>query len=308
MAVGAVTMLEQRTMDDDGVACVWYVSGWQVHPAHRGRSVGPALARWAVGRCRELGGGGELGWFMTAGPARGLSGLVARLVPERRVARPRLLRSYRLRAAHWRSMAPSRAFVVRPAKSFDVEEMADVWRRAACARQLAPRLGAVELERWRSETLGTPPACYWVAHTPLGAILGFVGLWDQCEVKQYCLEPDPRADLLRRGAARARRLLCAGRADDGGLIVPYLAATHYCTAPDTPRVGRVLLARAARAAWLGGYRNIAVMADATDPLARICERWSAASQDFAACLVRQSGCGASVERASLPLHHDIGLA
>ena len=294
--VGVVTMIEQPGMDDDATAS-WYVSGWQVHPAHRGRTVGPALVRWAIERIELVGGARASGWFMSGGSGAALRALISRAAPSLRLSLPNQLRSYRLPTAHWRALVPARGLGVRPAMATDVEEMADLWRRAAAARRFAPRLGAASIDRWRTTVLNAPPATYWVAHTPLGAVRGFVGVWNQQPVKQFYLERDERP-------TGARRLMIRNRA----VPLRTLAYTHWCVPGDVPRVHHALLGRTARAAWVAGFRTISLMADPRDPLADACDAWSAPFQPFTASLAFASPADPVSAREDLPLYLDVGLA
>ncbi len=310
--VGIVTMVEQPIAAGDGAATAWYVSGWQVHPAHRGRGIGSALAYWALDRGLDWGDATVTGWFMTMGRDRQRHALISRLARRLHVSEPVALRSYCLRTAHWRSLVATRGPVVRPAVQTDVDEMAALWHQVARARRLVPTLRAPDIERWRTEVMSTPPACYWVACTPAGALRGFVGLWDQRPVKQFRFE---RATAGRRlwSAVRNSAHGDGGHAasnDDGTLRC--LAATHLCVAPDAPdciAVGRALLSHGARDARRGGFRRIFLTADVSDPVAAACDQWTRSSaRPYAAHVVSSITPASSPCADRRPLHVEVGLA
>jgi len=287
--IGTVTIVEQPIVPDNGIDTAFYVSGWQVHPAHRGQGVGDALARWAIDRCLTIGGRTSVGWFVAAGSGAALRNRVARLDPSIAMSRPSALRLSCLRTFHWRSAMRFRRLVVRPARRDDVVEMATLWDSAALTRRLAPRLDAAVLERWRAHVMTDAPACYWVARDTSGALRGFMGLWDQRAVKHVHLE---RSMPWQR---------C-------GATFPCLVATHQCVPVDAPDVARALLSTALRAAWGAGVRRIFVMADAADSLAAVCREWSFCGRPYTATEV--SRCATAVRREAdrRPVHVEAGLA
>jgi len=287
--IATVTIVEQPIVGDQGIDTALYVSGWQVHPAYRGRGVGDALARWAIDRCLTIGGPTSVGWFVAAGSGARLRSRLARLDPSLAMSRPSALRLYCLRTFHWRSAMRFGRLVVRPARPDDVVEMAALWDSAALARRLAPRLDVAVLERWRSHVMTDAPACYWVVRDASGTLRGFMGLWDQRAVKHLHLErplPWPRA----------------------GPRFPCLVATHPCVPLDAPDVARALLSTASRAACRAGVRRILVMADAADSLATVCREWSARSQPYTATAVSRCATGLFAETDRRPVHMETGIA
>ena len=315
--VGSVTMVAARSLQDGTLATVPYVSGLHVHPMHRGRSVAPALARWAFERCLEEHRGATLGWFVGAGSGQRLRTLLQRLCPGVSLTSPRTLRSYWMRTRRWHVPWPVSPYEVRPAVVQDLDDMAALWHDASRQRQLAPELDVHRLARWQRRVFQRPPACYWVVRTrrsvitagtrPHGALLGFVGLWDQRSVKQFQFIRERPIDTARRMLLHTVRPQRFRTARQEVLTARCLAATHVCVPGLANRVSELLFAHAARAARRAGYSHIAVMADDDDPAAAVCRPWRPRSQRFAAFLVGAPG--ATVRHGDdRPLHLDIGLA
>lgn len=284
--IGVVTIIEQPEAVCGGPANC-YVSGWQVHPAHRGRGAGDALVAWALHRYAMIEAGAGRGWFFTAGSGDALRHRVQRLAPWAAISDPVALYSYRLPTHRRRSFPNRRRLRVRPSVAEDVPEMAALWNAIASARRLAPRLDVPAIERWRTGALGAAPACYWVARTEHGALAGFMGLWDQRAVKQFRLE----SCLPWR---RERMVHC-------------LAAAHVCVPPNDAETTRALLAAAADAARRAGYGWILVVADATDALSHAYREWGGAGARYTAFVVSASAQGdAFTDRRAM--HVEAGLA
>jgi GNAT superfamily N-acetyltransferase len=285
--IGVMTLIEQPVAASGQGSTNWYVSGWQVHPQHRGRGVGDALVQWALRRCVTIDGTAGHAWFFTAGSGASLEHRVQRLAPWAAISSPIPLWSYCLPTRRRRAIPSPRGLAARPAVSEDVPEMAALWNAIACRRRLAPPLDAAAIERWRTGVLGMPPACYWVARTARGALVGFMALWDQRPVKQFHVE--------RRLPWRRDREL------------PCLAATHVCVPPNDSEPARAVLSAASDAAARAGYSRIFVVADATDALSHACRERSGAGRAFTAFVV--SGRGRADDAPDRrPVHVEAGVA
>lgn len=285
--IGAMTIVEQPIAAEDDQSMNCYVSGWEVHPAQRGRGVGDALAQWALRRVATIAGHDGRAWFFTAGSGAPLRRRVHRLAARATISSSIVLHAYCLPTSGRRSISKAAGLAVRPAVAQDIPEMADLWSAVASTRRFTPALDAAAIERWRLVTLGAAPACYWVARTEHGALAGFMALWDQCPLKQFRMEsrfPWRRVVVLR----------C-------------LAAAHVCVSPNDARAAHALLSSAAAAAAAAGYARILAVADATDALWRVYREWGGAGRRFTAYVVsgRRPG-DDDLDRR--PLHVEAGIA
>lgn len=285
--IGVMTMIEQPVAAGEPGATNWYVSGWQVHPQHRGRGVGDALVQWALRRYMTIDGTAGDAWFFTAGSGTALGQRVRRLAPWAAISSPIPLWSYCLPTHRRRAMPSQRGWTIRPAVRDDVPEMAALWSAIACRRRLAPPLDAAAIERWRTGVLGAPPACYWVARTARGDLAGFLALWDQRPVKQFRMARRPPW-------RRVGELAC-------------LAATHVCVPPNDGEPAGAMLSAAADAAARAGYSRIFVVADAVDALSHACRERGGAGRAFSAFVVCGRGRAAD-DPDRRPVHVEAGIA
>jgi GNAT superfamily N-acetyltransferase len=236
-----------------------YVGDLKVHPDHRRRGVARALARWADRAASELAGGLAFGTVLAGNVAT--ERLLATVAAGGPVA---TVRSYNIPLLLRRRLPRSR-FTVRPATAGDLPAMAGLWTRTAVERQLAPVYDAESLSRAIESAPGLELSDYLLALEPDGAVAGFLGLWDQHEVKQTRITGySPRLAAVRRVVNAAAPLVGAASLPATGEQLHYRTVVNPCAAG--PEVLRVLLGHATDRLRREGYPFLSIGLDVRDPL------------------------------------------
>lgn len=238
-----------------------YVGDLKVHPDHRRRGVGQALARWADRAATDLAGGLAFGTVLAGNVA------TERLLATPAAGGPAMWTTVRTFSIPLlvRRRLPRTRLTVRTAEAGDLPAMAELWSRQAVRRQLAPVHDAESLRRSIESAPGLDLSEYLIALEPGGRPAGFLGLWDQHEFKQT------RIDGYSRRLAAVRRVVNATAPLVGAASLPatgerlrYRTVVNPCATG--PQVLRVLLGHAADRLRRAGYPFLSIGLDVRDPL------------------------------------------
>ena len=306
--VGCIATAERRVYLHGRAERTAYVSDFKVHPAHRGGPVADALAGWARGACRDL-GGERVPTTMTI--------LAGNAPMERRAAGPRglppLARFATLQAWAVPLLWPRRERVpgVRVESASgerDLDEMAALWSRVAPGRQLAAVLDADALAAWVARAPGLSPESYLLARRGDGRLAGFVGVWDQSSFKRLRVTGYSRRLAAARLAVNAVAPLAgAAPLPPAGEPLRSLAAVHLCVPADAPDVLRALLLRAYALHRGRGWSFLTLGLDARDPLRAALAGLAAQPTAVHAYVSTPAGAYDGPPLGALPLHHEVAL-
>lgn len=263
--IGCVAVARRTVYANGGIAAIAYASDLKVHPTARGAGVADLLTEYAAETAAELCGqsapvvctilGGNNAMENRARGPRGmpvlshfatLSVLAIPLLWERRERVP------------W--------VRVRGATERDLEEMIGVWRRYARGRQFAEVRDVESLASWIRGAPGLSIGDYLVAtEARSGNVLGFVGVWDQRELKQTRVSGySTRLGIARYAINLAAAATGGARLPEPGGVLPALATVHACARD--PLVLRALLLEAYRRYRGPHYAFMTIGLDARDPL------------------------------------------
>jgi hypothetical protein len=169
--------------------------------------------------------------------------------------------------------------------------MVELWRRLAAARTFAPVC--------ESFPVPTPGLDYLLAHRPDGELVGFLGLWDQHELKQLRVTGySPRLAVARIAFNTVAPLARAPRLPPPGGELRYRTVVTPCASDaDTLRT----LLRHACARLRGECSFLTIGLDTRDPLTRALAGLFAPPTDVTV-FVRG---GAPAPRDAHPLHFEI---
>lgn len=303
--VGCVAVARRSSYLNGEESAVAYVSDLKVHPSARGSGAADLLTGYARQVSRELcGNDATMLCTILAGNApmerraRGPRGapILSRFATSTVLAIPLL----------WRRAACVNGVTVRAAGDRDVERMASAWDTFARRRQFAPVMTAETMQQWISAAPGLSIADYLIATDGRGAVLGFVGIWDQRTFKQL------RVMDYSRGLARARRAINAVSPLIGlpplpapGECLPALAAVHLCA--DSPATARALLLEAYRRHRGGRFAFLTLGLDTRDELVAATRGLLAQPTLVHAYVTSPRGVADPRELARLPFHHESAL-
>ena len=125
---------------------------------------------------------------------------------------------------------PEGPLTVRPATPADLPDMTALWQRFAPGRQFAPL----------HTTVHSPGLDYLVAHHPGGRLAGFLGLWDQHELKQMRVTGySPRLAAARAAFNLASPFFRVPRMPAPGGRLSYRTVASLC-APDAATLHTLL--------------------------------------------------------------------
>lgn len=305
--VGCIAVAQRRVHLHGQPADTMYVGDLKVHPDHRGTGVADALTAYARDLCRAK-GGDEVPTLATVlagnrSMQRRLAG--ARGLPH--LHRFATIRSYSI-SLLWRRRVPASELKVARAGGSDLEEMADLWRQVAPARQFAPVHDAASLGAWIAAAPALDLPSYLLARTGDGRVAGFLGLWDQGSFKQLRVTSySRRLSGFRLGFNAVAPAMGATRLPPPGGLIRHLTAVHVCVPSDQPGVLRSLLVHAYNELRGRGYSFFTVGLDVNDPLTAACSGLLAQPTDvwaFEATLSEQRRGPPLDDR---PLHHEIAL-
>ncbi len=285
---------------------VAYVADLKVHPAFRRRGVADTLIRRAgeisealVGRegvilCSTLAGNAAM--QRRAAGADGCPVL-------RRIATVRAWSIPLLRhpgAREWRQ-----AVTVSRAGSRDAEEMAGLWNSAAARRHFTSPLAAEAFMRWMS----VPGFSYRLARRRTGRLAGFIGVWDQRDVRQLrVLRYSPSLARNRALINAVAPLLGAPMLPRTGEALRHIETMQCCVPGDDPGTLRALasaLHRELRGTDAAFY-NISL--DARDPLAPALRGFWAQPTDIDIRVTSACGSYTGPSLDDRPVHYETALA
>ncbi|MFD0599242.1 hypothetical protein ACFQZ4_48790 [Catellatospora coxensis] len=173
------------------------------------------------------------------------------------VRRRATIRSHSIDLLTRRRIPPS-DLTVSAAEPADEPDMVELWHRVAALRQFAPVCDAFPLSR--------PGLEYLLARRPGGKLAGFVGLWNQHDVKQMRVTGySPRMAAVRVAFNIAAPLLRAPRLPRTGAELSYRTVVNPC-APDQATL-RLLLRHACNRLH-GQHSFLTVGLDVRDPLSQ----------------------------------------
>ncbi|WP_155370996.1 GNAT family N-acetyltransferase [Catellatospora vulcania] len=253
--IACVAAARRMAYLDGEPAPLGYVGDLKVHPAHRRRGTARVLAQWAQAAAREL-----------AGPDAPLIGTVLagndavemlRRQVEPGVRRRATIRSHSIDLLTRRRL-PTTDLTVSVAGPADEPDMVALWRRVAASRQFAPVCASFPLAQ--------PDVEYLLARRPGGEPAGFVGLWNQHDIKQMRVTGySPRLAAARVGFNLAAPLLRAPRLPRTGQELSYRTVVNPCASdPETLRT----LVRHACNRLHGQHSFLTIGLDVRDPLAQ----------------------------------------
>ena len=266
MVVGCVTASERAAYVNGIPTRIGYASDLKVHPSHRGGFAADALEKFVCAACRAYGGDDMPTLVTVLGGNRSM---------ERRASGPRGMPTLtRFATLHvhaipfvWPRSTSVAGLTVSSARDEDIDEMGELWRRIAPARQFAPVLNAERLREWIDDAPGLSVHDYLVARRADGRIAGFVALWDQSAIKQLrVLGYSPRLATVRRVLNALAPVTRTPRLPNAGAAMPSLAALHLCVSQGEPEVLRALLLHAYATHRGSGQLFFTLALDRRDPL------------------------------------------
>jgi S-adenosylmethionine-diacylglycerol 3-amino-3-carboxypropyl transferase len=306
--VGCITVAEREAYLGGRPARTFYVGDLKVAPERRDGRVADELCAWGARTLLEW-GGPQAPVVLTI-----LSGnrAMERRVPGLR-GLPQLtpLRTLRVHALPFLRRLPRAegGLTLRPAQEADLEAMAELWKRTARARDLAPVFDAAALHEWIARAPGLSLCDYLLAWRRDGRLAGFVGLWDQHGFKQLRVVAFSRRMALFRRAHNALAALAgATPLPAEGSLMRSLAAVHVCVPADSPQVLRALLLRALAERRAQGYAFLSLGLDRRDPLSAAVRGLLAQPTDVGVYVSSPAGRYAGPPFDGRPLHFETALA
>ncbi|MDQ3610111.1 MAG: GNAT family N-acetyltransferase [Actinomycetota bacterium] len=301
--IGCIAVAERQVYLQGKPTRSMYVSDLKVHPTHRGRGAAEALTAYARRVCDET-GGPDIPLFFTvlAGNAsmqRRLSAVDGSVI----AGRVATLRAHSVPLL-WRrrTRRPDGDRVTRATEA-DVGDMAQLWQRVAPMRQFAPVHDSASFSAWVAAAPGLDLSCYLLARDRTGALLGFVGMWDQSAFKQLQVTSySPSMAAFRAGYNAAAPAFGAARLAGRGGFIRSLNAVNVCVPSDRSGVLRSLLLAAYDDHRGQGcsFLNIGLSLD--DPLTAGVRGLMAQHTDVLGLVA-----GSAAAYTGRPLHHEIAL-
>lgn len=262
--VGCVAASRRQVWMNGAPAVVGYASDFKVHPRYRGTGVADLLARWVTDTIAEL-CGEDAPTLLT------ILGGNSRMEHRARGPRgaPRLTRFASLSVQAipllWKRNTRVQGLTVRSAKESDIGAMARLWNRIAPGRQLADVLEEDSLAAWIGRAPGLSLHDYLLVHDPQGRLQGFIGVWDQSQLKTLrVVGYSRRLAVVRHGINAVASMAGAPRLPVAGGALPVLATVHCCAGE--PCVLRALMLEAYHRHRGGRHALLTIGLDARDPL------------------------------------------
>lgn len=253
--LGCIAVARRTAFLDGEPGEIAYVGDLKVHPDFRRRGVARALGHWAYAAAQDLVGPHAPMISTVLAGNDAAATLALGFLPG--VTRWATIRSASVDLLTRHRPRPS-DLGVRPAEPSDEPEMVKLWHRLATRRQFAPVLAGFPF--------GQPGLEYLLARRPDGDLAGFVGLWDQHDIKQMrVMGYSPRLAAVRVAFNLAAPLFGAPRLPKPGGALGYRTAVNVCA--DTPETLRTLLRHGCDRLH-GQYSFLTVGLDTRDPLAR----------------------------------------
>jgi hypothetical protein len=240
--VACVATAERRAWVHGRPVTIVYAGDLKVHPEFRDTRTADSLERFVAETARDAAGDST--------PVL-LTVLAGNAAMERRAAGPRgLPRLQRFASLHslaipllWeRGGGEVADLCVERATDHHIEEMADLWGALAHTRQFTAALDAERLAHWIDAAPGLAIDDYLLARDRRGRLLGFVGMWDQREIKTLrVLRYSRRLSLLRGVVTAVAPFVGATPPPEIGAPLHYASAVHLCIPLDRPDVLRALV-------------------------------------------------------------------
>ena len=265
--VGCVATAERRVWLHGRPATVIYAGDLKVQPEFRDTRTADSLERFVCDTAR-----------VTAGDSTPilLTVLAGNGAMERRAEGPRgLPRLHRFATLHsfaipllWRRPGAEDVDLrIATAIPRDLEEMADLWAAVASKRQFAPVLDAGALARWIDAAPGLALDDYLLARDGRGALLGFVGMWDQRAMKTLrVLRYSSTLSMLRGVVSAVAPFVGATAPPEIGEALHHASAVHLCVPSKRLDVLRALVIAAYNRLRGSGCVFMNVALDSRDPL------------------------------------------
>ena len=285
-----------------------YAGDLKVRPALRGAGIADSLTEWAIGVLGDLGGDDapvlvtvRAGNRAMDRRAHGRGGAPA-------FTRLSTIRAFSIPLLWPRSRRQPSAIRVSPARSSDLDEMADLWKRVAPGRQFAPVIDADALGAWISDAPGLAIHDYRVARTKDGRIVGFLAWWDQSVFKQSrVLRYSPRLAAARVAINGVATLTGSAGLPKAGEPLSYRTALHVCVPSGRPDVLRALLRESCAELRSRRYAFATIGLDVRDPLCAALSGFAAQPTDVNAFVFTPVGPYVGPPLGDRPLHYEIAL-
>jgi ribosomal protein S18 acetylase RimI-like enzyme len=281
---GLISLVFDRVWLDGQPTEVLYTSDLRVHPRARGMGLGEALMREGVAlaqaRC-----GSELPIFTCVSTENPVGLRMNRYLSDAGMATMDPLGQ--LITGFWPCQLAglwpeTRKAQYRRAHPEDYPAMSALWEEVSSKRQLAR---AYQNEEWGSSRR-FPPAS-WILAQSGHQLLGFVGVWDQRQMRQVrLLQPGPMTRLLSGWQANQ--------------ALPLAHCLHLCLRPEARLLLPGLLKQALQVARSQGARLLSLALDAQDPLSQRLPR-------HLGSLSRMHLLGSVRPQKNLPYHLEMAL-
>lgn len=265
--IACVATAERRVWLQGNPRTAVYAGDLKVHPDYRDARTADALERFVVETARDIAGdatpvyltilGGNTAMERRADGPRGLP----------RLSRFAALNAFAIPLLWSRSVPDGAGLRVEEATEANLEEMADLWSTVAPTRQFAPVLDVERLSRWISDAPGLGIGDYLLARDRHGRLLGFMGVWDQRELKTLrVLRYSPGLLLLRGVMSALAPLVGATTPPPIGKPLHHASVVHMCVPLHRPDVMRALVLAAYNRLHRTDRVFLNVALDARDPL------------------------------------------
>ena len=284
-----------------------YAGDLKVHPTMRGTGVADALIRWVMATLLDMGGADAPILLTVLAGNRAMERRTSGRGTTPGVARFATIRAFSIPLLFPRAFKQS-GLRVSTATSRDIEEMAELWRRVAPTRQLAPVLKAETFERWIASAPGLDISSYRLARDTSGRLVGFMAWWDQSTFKQSrVLRYSPRLRGARALLNGAAALTQGTPLPEAGELLRYCTAFNVCVPGEAPDVLRTLVRSSYAELRAAGYAFATIGLDVRDPLCAALHGLFAQPTDVNAFIYTTSGDYAGPSLADRPLHYEIAL-
>jgi GNAT superfamily N-acetyltransferase len=306
--IACVATAERRAWVHGRPTTIVYAGDLKVHPDFRDTRTADALERFVTEVARE-----------TAGDSTPilLTVLAGNAAMERRTVGPRglpmlrrfaTLHSYAVPLLWRRRSFDSADVTVEHATEADLEEMADLWREVAPTRQFTAAFDADALRRWIDNAPGLTIDDYLVARDRRRDVIGFVGVWDQREMKTLrVLRYSPALSALRGVVSALAPFVGATPPPPIGHPLHYASAVHLCVATDRPDILRALVVAAYNRLHGTGRVFMNVALDAREPLATALRGMLATPTVIHAYATMPGGSWTGAPLDDRPLHFETAL-
>jgi hypothetical protein len=306
--VACVATAERRAWLHARPATILYAGDLKVHPEFRDTRTADVLERFVLNVAREAAG--------QSTPVL-VTVLAGNTAMERRTVGPRgLPKLQRFATLHsyaipllWRRRSFEGADIrVEHGTDADLEEMAELWREVAPSRQFTAVFDADGLRRWIDSAPGLTIDDYLVARDGRNRVIGFVGVWDQREMKTLrVLRYSPALSVLRSVVSALAPFVGATPPPPIGQPLHYASAVHLCVPMDRADVLRALaLAAYDRLHGTGRvFMNVAL--DTREPLLTALHGLLATPTVIHAYATMASGAWTGAALDDRPLHFETAL-